>query len=563
MRVVRAAESQEAMTWVMFNTYTKGVIESSEQLLTVIRNNGQNAGLIEGAIEVDEEADLTTKSYVQTQVLIANKWLHKPTFKAQIKTDGETAAKNVIDVGKKMTQHLKDPEREEIRHLVEECEQLLKQCSVKYDLETGSVLMDRLKDLAKCIDRGIVTMVVEDLIEDEEPMADLEILVDAERDEAKRKFMLERKIKELLSHLGRVTKTARVVADGHAAEDARELRQCTEQATLLAPMLVKAAEKRVLQPTEKAVVEEYQSQLAQYSQSLSRVRDLCDRAVDPMQFVQTAEETMQRMKEESAGEQNDLQKCTNTSNAIRKLAHRVINVSMSSTNAQRDPELMRALAAAQQRLRDARPAHALRASRLPDWQDNIAEILRATGEVESVLGGEMIFKKLPEPDQPIYNAARNLHAAVREWSARDNEIVAVAKRSAVLMAKLSDYMHADKKREVLSTSKAIVAASHEVARLARKLALECTDMRIRTNLLQVCDQIPTISGQLKMLTTVKGSSLGHQGTEEDIEAMNMLVGNAQNLMMSIQDVVNAAAGASVKIRSQRGGPRMRWVRKNY
>ncbi|XP_073958599.1 vinculin-like [Choristoneura fumiferana] len=139
----------------------------------------------------------------------------------------------------------------------------------------------------------------------------------------------------------------------------------------------------------------------------------------------------------------------------------------------------------------------------------------------------MIFKKLPEPDQPIYNAARNLHAAVREWSARDNEIVAVAKRSAVLMAKLSDYMHADfdikcnaqstnndKKREVLSTSKAIVAASHEVARLARKLALECTDMRIRTNLLQVCDQIPTISGQLKMLTTVKGSSLGHQGTEE-------------------------------------------------
>lgn len=57
-----------------------------------------------------------------------------------------------------------------------------------------------------------------------------------------------------------------------------------------------------------------------------------------------------------------------------RLAHRVINVSMSSRNAQRDPELMRALAAAQQRLRDAGPARALRASKLPDWRDNITEV---------------------------------------------------------------------------------------------------------------------------------------------------------------------------------------------
>lgn len=33
-------------------------------------------------------------------------------------------------------------------------------------------------------------------------------------------------------------------------------------------------------------------------------------------------------------------------------------------------------------------------------------------------------------------------------------------------------------------------------------------------------------------------------------------------MVQIQEVVSAAAGASVKIMSQRG-PRIRWVRKNY
>ncbi|XP_075987206.1 vinculin-like isoform X2 [Anticarsia gemmatalis] len=201
---------------------------------------------------------------------------------------------------------------------------------------------------------------------------------------------------------------------------------------------------------------------------------------------------------------------------------------------------------------------------MPDWKDTTAKILRATEQVESVLGGETIFKKQPEPNQPIYNEALNLHVAIRDWSSRDNEIVAVAKRMAVLMAKLSDYMNTDKQHEVLTTSKSIVTESHEVARLAKKLAHECSDHRIKTNLLQVCERIPTISGQLKMLTTVKGSSLGQRGaaSPEDKEAMDMLVGNAQSLMISISDVVKAAASASVKIMSQRG-PRIKWVRKTY
>lgn len=36
------------------------------------------------------------------------------------------------------------------------------------------------------------------------------------------------------------------------------------------------------------------------------------------------------------------------------------------------------------------------------------------------------------------------------------------------------------KRELIATAKAIAEASEEVTRLAKKLALECTDKRIRT-----------------------------------------------------------------------------------
>ncbi|PZC72479.1 hypothetical protein B5X24_HaOG211103 [Helicoverpa armigera] len=176
-------------------------------------------------------------------------------------------------------------------------------------------------------------------------------------------------------------------------------------------------------------------------------------------------------------------------------------------------------------------------------------------------------------------AAHNLHKAVREWSSKDNEIIAAAKRMAILMARLSELVRSDSKevvlnlsgskRELIATAKAIAEASEEVTRLAKKLALECTDKRIRTNLLQVCERIPTIGTQLKILSTVKATMLGAQvgmpdykGSEEDQEATEMLVGNAQNLMQSVKETVKAAEGASIKIRTEQGGYRLRWVRRS-
>lgn len=87
--------------------------------------------------------------------------------------------------------------------------------------------------------------------------------------------------------------------------------------------------------------------------------------------------------------------------------------------------------------------------------------------------------------------------------------------------------------EPIATAKKIAEASEDVTRLAKELARQCTDRRIRTNLLQVCERIPTIGTQLKILSTVKATMLGAQGSDEDREATEMLVGNAQNLMQSV------------------------------
>ncbi|CAG4985145.1 unnamed protein product [Colias eurytheme] len=539
-----SSSEEEVMTWVMYGR--DNVIKAYEALLNCVRDKGVKSKLVQSK-STKEELDTPPKSNLQIQIEITNKWLQNPGCKPDVKAAAIKAAQHVIDMGDQMCEDLKDAEKEEMLHVVHETKQLLKDCSQTYNSEKASLLLERLRDLKKMLERGVVTRVVEDFLEDQ-PLEDMEA-IHTEKDAKKREFLLDKKIAELLAQLGRVKRTAAFVSDTSTAPVRQELLTVSDQVELLAPSLVKAVQETVRKPDDEEAIDNYKKLILEYADSLSRVRDLCDRAVDPMDFAQAAGETMARIKESS---QNDPQKSLHTSRIITKLGNRVVEAGMSSPNVQKDPELQKTLADIKKSISAAANARA----------DLIAEIIRKTGEIESALGGETIFQKEAEPDQPIFAAAHGLHAAVRDWSARDNEVVAVAKRVAVLMAQLSHHMYNDRKRELIATSKAIVAKSLEVTQLARKLALQCTDIRIRNNLLQLCERIITISGQLKMLTTVKGSSLGHQGSEEDKEAMNMLVGNAQNLMISIREVVNGAESASVKIMSQRGR-RIKWVRRNY
>ncbi len=106
--------------------------------------------------------------------------------------------------------------------------------------------------------------------------------------------------------------------------------------------------------------------------------------------------------------------------------------------------------------------------------------------------------------------------------------------------------------------------------------------------LQVCERIPTISTQLKILSTVKATMLGRTNISEEeseqvrsrlrsflnpvfrwnrskcvlvlLQATEMLVHNAQNLMQSVKETVREAEAASIKIRMDAGFT-LRWARK--
>jgi vinculin len=79
-------------------------------------------------------------------------------------------------------------------------------------------------------------------------------------------------------------------------------------------------------------------------------------------------------------------------------------------------------------------------------------------------------------------AAHGLHEEVKQWSSKDNDIIAAAKKMATLMARLSQLVRGEggTKRDLIACAKAIAEASEEVTRLAKDLARECTDKRMRT-----------------------------------------------------------------------------------
>ncbi|XP_015174068.1 PREDICTED: vinculin isoform X5 [Polistes dominula] len=419
---------------------------------------------------------------------------------------------------------------------------------------------------------------------------------------------------------------------------AEALAASASQVESLTPQLVNAGRIRMTYPDSKAADEHFENLRQQYAETMQRTRALCDEATDSGDFIRTSEEQMQKhtyLCEEAIAKSYPQQMVDNTA-AIARLADRVILVAKQESDNSEDPAFIQRVNQATDALQNsiAPMIHSAKYVTINfndntgahHWREHNRALLSNVGQVHKAIvvhpdlvqppamsqlhitdgyidyyddevapprpplpGGDIppprppppetddedeMFMHAPQPNQPIMMAAHGLHQEVRQWSSKDNEIIAAAKKMAVLMGKLSGLVRGEggNKRDLIACAKAIAEASQEVTRLAKELARECTDKRIRTNLLQVCERIPTIGTQLKILSTVKATMLGAQemlpsweelmlyGTEEDQEATDMLVGNAQNLMQSVKETVRAAECASIKIRTA-SGMKLRWVRR--
>ncbi|GAU87367.1 hypothetical protein RvY_00232-2 [Ramazzottius varieornatus] len=500
-------------------------------------------------------------------------------------------------------------------------------------------LNEKLNELKNLIQSALLQRVVEDFVDVGTPLKQFTDAVLAPEGTPNREGNFHDKARNLTEHALRAADTARMVAAGGSNQNKRAVEGLVNAANhieSLTPQLVNAGKIRMEYPTNKAADEHFENLRKQFQDGMNNMRNLVDDQLDGAGHLKAIEEAMRRHGRlcDDAIVQNNPQKMVDNTSAIARLANRALMVGKREADNSEDPHYVQKINGAADRLQGAiapmvQDAKAVAADTrnqpaANQWRSSNRNLLDAVGKLREAVTHEAQPPVPPMPDmsqmniapprpqppnaqpapprppppghrseyetddedrdfdfpmpgenQPILAAAYGLHQDVSQWSSKDNEIIAAAKRMALLMARLSQLVRGEggNKKDLIDCAKQIAAASEDVTRAAKKLARECTDKRMRTALLQVCERIPTIGTQLKILSTVKATMLGAQepipspdgseiqcGSEEDQEATEMLVGNAQNLMQSVKDVVRVAEGASIKMRTD-SGYKLRWARK--
>ncbi|XP_054274607.1 vinculin-like isoform X9 [Macrosteles quadrilineatus] len=602
----------------------KGTTPQAESLARGIQEKlGEVCRAVSNAINnMDKHGGGQIAHTVSGRLEQAQRWLSRPQHDDH--GLGQQAIALIVSEGKKVADGLPGVQRSEILTLCDQVDRLSRQLS---DLcrrgqgnspqaqEIARTLSQKLHELKEKIQNAVVNRVVEDFVDIVTPLKHFTEAVHVPEGTPGRDVNFNDKAAALNEWSTRAARTGRMVAAGGSGGNkklAESLVSAASQVESLTPQLVNAGRIRLNYNESKAADEHFDNLRAQYSDSVARIRNLCDEATDSAHFIKISEEHMQKhtVMCEDAIARHEPQKYVEQTTCIARLGNRVLQVAKQEADNSEDPEFISAVNRAADNLQSSithmvQDAKAVamnthNSAAVSKWRESNRALLNSVGQVRRAVtvmpdinnlhinevapprpplpGGEVppprppppaetddeddMFMHAPLPNQPIMMAAHGLHQEVRQWSSKDNDIIAAAKKMALLMGRLSQLVRGEggTKRDLIACAKAIAEASEEVTRLAKELARECTDKRMRTNLLQVCERIPTIGTQLKILSTVKATMLGAQGTEEDQEATDMLVGNAQNLMQSVKETVRAAESASIKIRTD-AGIRLRWVRR--
>eukprot|EP00049_Salpingoeca_infusionum_P001089 m.45074 g.45074 ORF g.45074 m.45074 type:complete len:847 (+) comp10863_c0_seq1:830-3370(+) len=184
---------------------------------------------------------------------------------------------------------------------------------------------------------------------------------------------------------------------------------------------------------------------------------------------------------------------------------------------------------------------------------------------------ESVFDSKQPPTGPIAVAALSLKRETDRWRSANNPVIATAKKMAEQMATMAKLSNISKgsagsddeqgsKGNMIATARGIAEQAHGIRKQALEAATNCTDKRLAADLHYLCERLPTIATQLKIIASVKAASISSASSEADA----MLVKNAQNLMDTVQQTVRACEAASIKTMSKTAGvvsAAIRWKRK--
>ncbi|XP_028824658.1 vinculin isoform X1 [Denticeps clupeoides] len=486
-------------------------------------------------------------------------------------------------------------------------------------------LQEALKDLKGKMQEAM-TQEVSDIFSDTTtPIKLLAVAATAPRDAPNREEVFEERAANFESHASRLGATAeKAAAVGTANRSTVEgIQASVKSARELTPQVVSAARILLKNPGNQAAYEHFETMKNQWIDNMEKMTGLVDEAIDTKSLLDASEEAIKHDLEKCrvAMANHQPQMLVAGATSIARRANRILLVAKREVENSEDPKFRETVKAASDELSQTISPMVINAKAVAGniqnqglqkgFLDSGYRILGAVAKVREAFQpqepdfpppppdldqlqindeaappkpplpeGEVPPPRPPPPEEkdeefpeqkagemvsePMMVAARQLHDEARKWSSKGNDIIGAAKRMALLMAEMSRLVRggSGNKRALIQCAKDIAKASDEVTRLAKEVAKQCTDKRIRTNLLQVCERIPTISTQLKILSTVKATMLGRTNIseEESEQATEMLVHNAQNLMQSVKETVREAEAASIKIRTDAGFT-LHWVRK--
>ncbi|XP_069113867.1 uncharacterized protein [Argopecten irradians] len=185
------------------------------------------------------------------------------------------------------------------------------------------------------------------------------------------------------------------------------------------------------------------------------------------------------------------------------------------------------------------------------FQNVHEELLRVTSDRR----GEETLGQLPKPrarqtaspykpTNAILAAARYLQKEADKWEDEDNPIVQVAKEMSQQLQHMMEYSQGEgpitNHLQMSQTGKAVAENGQKMRKFAKILAKYCVEKRFAKDLMFYADQIPTVSTQLNIISTVQMASPG------DNNAAKILIQNAQNLMKVVTQTIRSAETVCVK-----------------
>jgi len=146
-------------------------------------------------------------------------------------------------------------------------------------------------------------------------------------------------------------------------------------------------------------------------------------------------------------------------------------------------------------------------------------------------------------DNPIKAAALNMKREANKWDSEGNILIQMAQDLAeqlALLAELSKLNTPDAKKKMIEISRKIAVDSKVIETEAKKIANNCTDKRLKNDLMVVAERVGTIANQVKILATVKAANPNDHDNDQ------MLFGSCTNLVNTVTAVIDRSHSATIR-----------------